>query len=37
LNSERDTVSEMSETKCDDINNYLLKEINYLEELIKKA
>ena len=37
LNTERDTVAEMAETKCDDINRYLNKEIHYLEELISKA
>ncbi len=37
LNSERDTVGEMAETKCQDINKYLTKEINYLEELIIKS
>ena len=37
LNTERDTVLEMAETKCDDINKYLNKEIHYLEELINKA
>ena len=37
LNSERDTVSEMAETKCEDINKYLNKEIHYLEELIGKS
>ena len=37
LNTERDTVAEMSECKCDDINKYLTKEIHYLEELINKA
>ena len=34
---ERDTVIEMAETKCNDINKYLNKEIHYLEELISKA
>jgi hypothetical protein len=37
LNTERDTVSEMAQTKCDDIDRYLHKEIHYLEELINKA
>ena len=37
LNTERDTVSEMAESKCVDINRYLNKEIHYLEELIAKA
>ena len=37
LNSERDTVHEMADTKCDDIGKYLSKEIHYLEELISKA
>ena len=37
LNSERDTVHEMADTKCDDIGKYLNKEIHYLEELINKA
>ena len=37
LNSERDTVAEMAETKCNDINKYLSKEVYYLEELINKA
>ena len=34
---ERDTVLEMADTKCNDINKYLNKEIHYLEELINKA
>jgi len=37
MNTERDTIAEMAESKCDDINNYLNKEIHYLEELIHKA
>lgn len=37
LNTERDTVAEMADTKCQDINKYLNKEIHYLEELIQKA
>ena len=37
LNTEKDTVAEMAETKCQDINRYLHKEIHYLEELISKA
>lgn len=37
LNSERDTVLEMADTKCEDINKYLAKEIRYLEELISKS
>ena len=37
LNTERDTVAEMAETKCEDINKYLNKEIHYLEELILKS
>ena len=37
LNSERDTVAEMAETKCNDINKYLSKEVYYLEELINKS
>ena len=37
LKSEKDTVAEMADTKCNDINKYLLKEIHYLEELINKA
>ena len=34
---ERDTVLEMADTKCNDINKYLNKEIHYLEELNNKA
>ena len=37
LNSERQTVLEMAQTKCMDIEKYLSKEIYYLEELINKA
>ena len=37
LNSERDTVIEMADTKCSDINKYLTKELHYLEELIQKS
>mmetsp|Transcript_1086 Transcript_1086/g.2001 ORF Transcript_1086/g.2001 Transcript_1086/m.2001 type:complete len:104 (+) Transcript_1086:25-336(+) len=37
LNTERDTMAEMSQTKTEDINKYLTKEIHYLEELIIKA
>ena len=37
LNSERDTVLEMADTKCSDINKYLTKELHYLEELINKS
>ena len=37
LNSERDTVLEMADTKCSDINKYLTKEMGYLEELIQKS
>jgi len=37
LNTERDTVLEMAQTKCDDIDRYLHKEIRYLDELIQKA
>ena len=37
LNSEKDTVAEMSSTKCEDIDRYLNKEIHYLEEMINKA
>ncbi len=37
LNSERDTVHEMADTKCEDISKYLTKEIPYLEELINKS
>ena len=37
LNSERDTVHEMADTKCEDISKYLFKEIHYLEELISKS
>ena len=37
LNSERDTVLEMADTKCSDINKYLTKELHYLEELIQKS
>ncbi len=37
LNTEKDTVAEMAQTKMEDINKYLSKEIHYLEELIGKA
>ena len=37
LNTERDTILEMAETKCSDIDKYLSKEIHYLEELINKS
>ena len=37
LKTEKDTVAEMADTKCNDINKYLLKEIHYLEELTNKA
>ena len=37
LNTEKDTVSEMAQTKSDDIEKYLHKEISYLEELIQKG
>ena len=37
MNTERETVLEMAETKCEDINKYLHKEIKYFEELTKKA
>ena len=37
LNTEKDTVAEMADTKMQDINKYLTKEIHYLEELISKA
>lgn len=37
LNTEKDTVAEMAQTKCDDIEKYLNKEIHYLEELINKS
>ena len=37
LNTEKDTVAEMAETKCEDINRYLNKEIHYLEELVSKS
>lgn len=37
LNTEKDTVAEMAQTKMEDINKYLTKEIHYLEELISKA
>ena len=37
LNTEKDTVAEMAQTKCDDIDRYLSKELHYLEELINKA
>ena len=37
LNTEKETVHEMAETKMEDINKYLTKEIHYLEELISKA
>ena len=37
LNNERDTVYEMAQTKCEDIDKYLNKEVHYLEELIHKA
>ena len=37
LNTEKDTVAEMAQTKCEDIDRYLNKEIHYLEELIGKS
>ena len=37
LNTEKETVAEMAQTKCEDIDRYLTKEIHYLEELIGKA
>ena len=37
LNSERETVAEMSQTKSNEIDKYLQKEIHYLEELINKS
>ena len=37
LNTEKETVAEMAETKMADIDKYLTKEIHYLEELISKA
>tara|TARA_B110000305_G_C19143028_1_gene494425 strand:- start:253 stop:597 length:345 start_codon:yes stop_codon:yes gene_type:complete len=37
LNTERDTVLEMAQTKCTDIDKYLHKEIAYLDDLIIKA
>ena len=37
LKTEENTVAEMAQTKCDDIDRYLNKEIHYLEELIGKA
>lgn len=37
LNTEKDTIAEMAKNKCDDIDRYLHKEINYLEELINKS
>ena len=37
LNTEKETVAEMAQTKCEDIDRYLTKEIRYLEELIAKA
>ena len=37
LKTEENTVAEMAQTKCEDIDRYLNKEIHYLEELIGKA
>ena len=37
LNSERDTVEEMSKTKCSDIEKYLHKELSYFDDLICKS
>jgi len=37
LNTERETVLEMAQSKCNDIDKYLHKEIRYIEELISKA
>ena len=36
LTSERDKVSEMAETKCNEICSYLTKEFNFLEEVMTK-
>lgn len=37
LNTEKDTIAEMAQTKSDDIDRYLNKELHYLEELINKS
>ena len=37
LQTEQATVLEMAQSKCEDIDRYLNKEIHYLEELINKA
>ena len=37
LNNEKEVVAEMAQTKSEDIDRYLNKEIHYLEELIHKA
>ena len=37
LKTEENTITEMSESKCRDVNKNLTKEIHYLEELINKA
>jgi hypothetical protein len=36
LTSERDKVSEMAESKCNEICSYLTKEFNFLEEVMTK-
>tara|TARA_B110000285_G_C14931599_1_gene517601 strand:+ start:477 stop:641 length:165 start_codon:yes stop_codon:yes gene_type:complete len=36
LTSERDKVSEMAESKCNEICEYLTKEFNFLEEVMTK-
>ena len=37
LQTEQATVLEMAQSKCEDIDRYLNKEIHYLEELISKS
>ena len=37
LTSERNKVSEQAEAKCDEINGYLNKELQYLEESMMKS
>ena len=36
LNTEKDTIAEMANSKMDDIDKYLSKELKYLDELINK-
>eukprot|EP00356_Strombidium_inclinatum_P015590 CAMPEP_0170495564 /NCGR_PEP_ID=MMETSP0208-20121228/17280_1 /TAXON_ID=197538 /ORGANISM="Strombidium inclinatum, Strain S3" /LENGTH=67 /DNA_ID=CAMNT_0010771847 /DNA_START=184 /DNA_END=387 /DNA_ORIENTATION=- len=37
LNTEKETVSEMSEAKQADVYDYVMKEFNYIEDLVNKA